>query len=152
MRLDNNAEELEYTEETAQVKYKKMFKVDEVDANQELDVTHIDDKPFEIGQDPYSKPTVQEKINLQTTVTGMFNGNKFLQLRIPKRYETTKDEYKTLFEANKKNNDNVDDIKDEILKKENEIFLNWRRSLNSIETEMMQKFKEELAGKKDFLK
>lgn len=69
----------------------------------------------------------------------MFNGNKFLQLRIPKRYENSTDEFKTLFDKNQKKNKHIDDVKDDILKRENDIFLNWRRNLNNIETEMMQK-------------
>jgi len=133
-----------------------MFKVDEevnAEGEDELDISKMDDKPFEIGQDPYAKPTIQEKIKGETTVAVTFNGgNKFLQLRIPKRYQHNNDEFKTLFDKSLNKNKNAEDVKDDILKRENEIFLNWRRNLNNIETEMMQKYKYDLSNKKDFLK
>jgi len=45
-----------------------------------------------------------------------------------------------------------EEAKEQILLRENEIFLNWRRNLNQIETDMMKEFKDTLATKKDFLK
>lgn len=135
MRFDpTNTEDVEYEQETEQIKYKKMFKVDEIDNDQDDNVT-----------------VVKDKIKGETIQTGYINGNNFVQLRIPKRYEDNKDEFKELFEKGNKTGSS-DEVKDQILQRENEIFLNWRRNLNQIETDMMREFKDTLATKKDFLK
>jgi len=115
-----------------------MFKVDEIKEEDEKD------------DDEDANPLVKAHDNLlvQTVVKGNVNGNNFVQLRIPKRYQNNIEEYKELANEKKGNLD----WKDEILQRESEIFLKWRRNLNQIETEMMQEYKENIATKKDFLK
>jgi len=135
MRFDpTNTEEVDYEQETDQIKYKKMFKIDEN------------------NQDEQDTTIVNEKIKGETVQTGYINGNNFVQLRIPKRYENNTDEFKELFEAKENKMGDSEEAKEQILLRENEIFLNWRRNLNQIETDMMKEFKDTLATKKDFLK
>lgn len=135
MRFDpTNTEEVDQEQETDQIKYKKMFKIDEN------------------NQDEQDTTIVNEKIKGETVQTGYINGNNFVQLRIPKRYENNTDEFKELFEAKENKMGDSEEAKEQILLRENEIFLNWRRNLNQIETDMMKEFKDTLATKKDFLK
>lgn len=133
MRFDpTKTETVDYQQESEQIKYKKMFKVDEnKNEDDEQDVT-----------------VVRDKIKGETIQTGQINGNNFVQLRIPKRYENNTDEFKEFFDTK----GDSEEARDEILKRENEIFLNWRRNLNQIETDMMKEFKDTLATKKDFLR